>query len=204
MLNKKKKIIFYSIFILLICLFIFLNIIILNKIRIIKLSLKFTESVLNYDFSSPFSINKIVCFSSANCETDINQNSSFTIKNLYQYTDMAIFINNNSNGNFDSKNTLNSVTLSNIEFVNKPNLGTPNLYYKSLNEFATSSYNENNLIENGLEFQVSSDDEIDFNNPMLYNNCANPITLCYINSNVKSNYTLVDSISNISYDRKFA
>ena len=40
-----------------------------------------------------FSIDKITYFSSCNAKGDTNSNSSFTISDLYQYTDIAIFLN---------------------------------------------------------------------------------------------------------------
>ena len=30
-----------------------------------------------------------------------------------------------------------------------------------------------------------TENDIDYSKPILYNNCANPITLCYVNSNIK-------------------
>ena len=156
--------------------------------------------VANFEYDSPFSINEIVYFSSANCDTSINTNSSFNINNLYQYTDIAIFINNNSDEEFTYKNTLKDVKLSNIEFSLKPSIGTPNLYYKNINDFTLNNFDENNKIEDSLAFNCSSENEIDFSTPTLFNNCANPLTLCYVNSNLRNDYTLTDNISNISYD----
>ena len=103
-------------------------------------------------------------------------------------------------GNFTAENTLKKVTISDINYTLSPSIGTPNLYFKNLNNFATSNYEESNKIENSIEFETSSEDEIDYSTPTLYNNCANPITLSYVNSNIKENYTLTDTISNLSYD----
>ena len=147
-----------------------------------------------------FSIDKIVYFSSANANVEINPNSSFTVSNLFQYTDIALFINNHANGNFTSKNTLKTVTLSDINYILKPTIGEQKLFYKNLNDFATDKYEEKNLIDGSLIFQSSSDDAIDYSTPVLYNNCANPITLCYINSNLKPNYTLPVGTSNIIHN----
>lgn len=158
------------------------------------------ENAFAINTSSPFSVNKIVYFSSANAKAEINANSSFTISDLYQYTDIAIFINNNSNGTFDAKNTLKHVNISNISFNLSPSIGTPNLYFKNINDFTKNTFDESKKIENNLDFKVSSSDEIDYSNPILYNNCANPITISYVNSNLKSNYTLTDNMSHISYD----
>ena len=36
--------------------------------------------------------------------------------------------------------------------------------------------------------------------PILYNNCANPITLSYINQNLKTDYTITDTENPITYN----
>ena len=199
MFTKKK--IMYIILLLFTLLFFFLTYFSIKEFSEKAESVKAIENVLNKDISSPFSVDKIVYFSGANAKSEINANSSFTISDLYQYTDIAIFINNNSDdGNFNTKNTLKSVSLSNISFSLSPSVGTPNLYFKNINDFANNSFDESKKIENNLDFEVSSEDEIDYSKPILYNNCANPITLCYVNSGLKSDYTLTDNMSHISYD----
>lgn len=197
---RKKKIVFFILLIVSLILLIVLSIISLREMQIKMLSSNCMQKEMNFDSSSPFSINKIVYFSSAHSDSNINSNSSFTLSNLYQYTDMAIFINNNANGEFTAKNTFKSVKISDIKYNLKPSIGSPNLYYKNINNFATNSFEENSKIEDNLNFEISSEDEIDYSTPTLFNNSANPITLCYVNSNIKSNYTLTDNISNISYN----
>lgn len=150
-----------------------------------------------------FSIDKITYFSNCNADISTNSNSSFTISNLYQYTDIAIFINNHTDefeGKQTAENTLKSVTLSDIQFSLKPNHGTPNLYYKNINDFTKSSYENDNLINDSITFDTSVEDEIDYSKPILYNNCANPITLCYVNSKIKDSYTLSDTTQNIEHN----
>ncbi len=151
-----------------------------------------------------FSIDKITYFSSCNAKGDTNSNSSFTISDLYQYTDIAIFLNpnskNSSNENLSGKNTLKSVTISDIEYELKPSVGTQNLYYKSISEFAKAGFAEDNLIKDSITFETTSENVIDYSKPILYNNCANPITLCYVNSKLKDNYTFSNDISNLTYN----
>lgn len=96
----KKKYLIYVLLILCSILLICFAITVKNEVNIKKQSSKCMQNVYNFDSSSTFSINKIVYFSSANCDSNINSNSSFTISNLYQYTDIAIFINNNANRRF--------------------------------------------------------------------------------------------------------
>ncbi len=146
-----------------------------------------------------FSIDKIVFFSSSDSKNKTSSQTNFTIENLYTYTDMAIFINNNSNDN-TLENTLKSLKISNIKITQSPNIGQPNLYYKSINDFAKSDWKEENIINNELKFNISQEDHTDLSKPTLYNNCANPITLSYINQNVKTDYTILDTENPITYN----
>ena len=196
----KKKIIFYCISIISLLMLIAFSILFYKRIVPIIHSNNCMKKESDVSLYSPFSINKIVYFSTANAESSINQNSSFTINNLYQITDIAIFINNNANGIYTNENTLKKVTLSDIKFNLSPSSGEPNLYYKNLNDFAKNVYDNNQKITESIVFDTTSENEIDYSSPVLYNNTANPITLCYVNSNIITNYTLADTISNLSYN----
>ena len=160
------------------------------------------DSCLEFANKNPktvFSINKCIMFSSCNAKSKNNSSSLFTLENLYQYTDIALFINNNSS-ECTLENTLKSVKISNLQFSKKPSIGTPKVFYKNVNSFAENSIPETNQFENEIVFNVSSEDNEDLNNPILYNNCANPIVLSYINENIKSDYTIPDTSSPITYD----
>lgn len=154
-----------------------------------------------------FSINQITLFSSCDAQNKIGNKSNFTIENLYAYTDIAIFINKNAEEN-NLENTLKNVIIKNISIDTPPQQGQANLYYKNLNQFAKSilpSKTENseaNLqpIENELEFTTISNETSDYSKPVLYNNCANPITLSYITQNIKSDYTILDTSTPITYN----
>ena len=146
-----------------------------------------------------FTINNIIMFSSADAKNKTSSASNFTIENLYQYTDMAIFIKNNSDEN-TLENTLKKVSINNVNFDAPPSIGEPKLYFKSINNFAKSDIIDENAINDSLEFNISSEDETSLDSPILYNNLANPITLSYVNSNVKTDYTITDTSSPITYD----
>ena len=49
---------------------------------------------------------------------------------------------------------------------------------------------EENKIVNSASFEISSNDVIDYSSSALHNNCANPITLCYVNSDISKDYTI--------------
>lgn len=146
-----------------------------------------------------FSINKCVLFNNCNAKNKTSSISNFTIENLYQYTDIALFINNNSNEN-TLENTLKSVKINNLKFLEEPSIGNQKIFYKNINSFAEGLIPENNIFEDELVFNISSKDNEDLSTPTLYNNCANPIVLSYINENIKSDYTIADTTSPITYD----
>lgn len=188
--------------ILTICLIIFLSFLLYNLFIKVINEKKFEEYILCFSEKNEnyiFSIDKIVLFSSCDSKFKTGSSTNFTIENLYTYTDIALFINNNSEEN-TSKNTLKSVKINNINFTIFPLLGTPKLFYKNINNFATSYFDENYFIDNELNFNISSDNLADLSIPTLYNNCANPITLTYVNENIKTDYTLTDVSKPITYD----
>ncbi len=230
--NKKliKQIIFSILIIILMIILIFLFNQVYNKLRRKK---NFESDVASFSEKNEktiFSINKIVFFSSCDSKNKTSSQTNFTIENLYAYTDIAIFLNNDSiqenkktqneeeNTNTEennveidaenskekntAENTLKNVKITNIKFTKQPELGIGNLYYKNVNDFAKSEINENNKIENELQFETTSASEADLSKPVLYNNCANPITLSYVNQNIKTDYTMTDTQNPITYNGK--
>lgn len=199
---KKKNIILTIIFIIFLAILIVLSAFAYKTVKAYSDSEKCLDSTLKFKEQNKetiFSIDKITYFSGSDAKIETNSNSSFKILNLYQYTDIAIFINPNSE-ELIAKNTLKSVVLSDIEFSLKPSVGTPSLYYKNINDFATSKFDTENLITDSITFETTSENKIDYVKPVLYNNCANPITLCYVNSNILNEYTLNNAVSNISHN----
>ncbi len=195
----KKKVVLTAITIIL-----FIIVLILCYLLFYKYVLKrnFENSVL--DFSSKneetiFEINNVTFFSSCDAKNKSASSSNFTIENLYQYTDIALFI-TSPNEEKTLQNTLKSVYIDNIQYIKAPTLGTPNLYYKNIYNFAKSDIVDSNLITDRLDFNISSEDEANLDIPTLYNNLANPIVLSYINSNIKTDYTITDTSSPITYD----
>ena len=197
MFKKKNFLILLILFFLIFILVILTDIVYalyLNKMSLENSVIKISEN----NNKQIFSINKIVYFSSSGANTSVN-NSNIIIDNLFQYTDMAIYINNNSD-NLSLENTLKSVYIDNINYNNKAQIGTPSLYYKNINDFAKDIFLDNNKINDKLFFDVTSEDEIDYSEAVLYNNCANPITLSYVNNNIKTNYVLSNLNTPITYD----
>ena len=112
---------------------------------------------------------------------------------------MALFI-SSPNPEKGLENTLKSVYIDNIKFTKTPELGIPNLYYKNIENFAKSEIVDTNVINDRLDFSISSDDITNLDSPVLYNNLANPIVLSFVNQNIKSDYTITDTSKAITYD----
>ena len=57
------------------------------------------------------------------------------------------------------------------------------LFYSFAND--TQETNNTNFIK-WVDFNITSEDEVNLDKPTLYNNLANPIVLSYINHNIKN------------------
>lgn len=196
---KRKKLILSVIVIILFIIVIFLGYLIFNKYALKK---NFESSIMSFadkNKSTIFEINNISLFSSCDAKNKNITANNYTIENLYQYTDMAIFISNNSQEK-NLENTFKKVSIENIDFINAPSLGQPSLYFKSINNFSKSDIADNNIINDKFDFEITSEDKANLDRPVLYNNLANPITLSYVNQNIKSDYTITDTSSPITYD----
>lgn len=197
-MDKKKKVL------VIITIILFILVIVLVYLVISKYILKgnFEKSILSFANKNEkpiFTIKQIVYFSNCDAKNKNINTSNYTLENIYQYTDMAFFINSRVEEK-TKENTLKSVSIDNINFSTMPKLGEPSIYFKSINDFAKSSFSDENEIEDSLDFNISSSNETDLSTPNLYNNLANPITLSYVNSNIKSDYTITDTTNPITYD----
>lgn len=195
----KKKILLTIIAIILFIIVFSLSYLLFNKY---SLKNNFESDVLSFANKNEniiFKIEKITFFSSCDAKNKTASNTNFTIENLYQYTDMALFITSTSEEK-NLENTLKKLSIDNIKYNSVPSTGEPKLYYKNINYFAKSDIIEENMINEKLDFNITSEDEANLDTPTLYNNLANPIVLSYVNSNIKTDYTITDTSTPITYD----
>lgn len=195
---KRKNLLTLSLLIILILLLSFLTDIVYGS-YLNKTSLE--NSIIEISKNSErkvFSINKIIYFSTSDATTNID-NSNLVIDDLFQYTDIAIYINKNSD-NTSLENSLKSVYIDNINFSKIPEIGTPTLYYKNINNFGKSIFLENHKLDDKLFFDVTSENDLDYSEPILFNNCANPITLSYVNKNIKTDHIVSNLSDSMTYD----
>ena len=135
-----------------------------------------------------------------NEEETTNVNAKETDPSSVSEDENSVNSDENTSDENTLENTLKKVSIENIQFATSPKLGEPKLYFKSINDFAKSNINEDNIISDSFEFNISSSDEANLSTPTLYNNLANPLTFSYVNSNIKSDYTITDVSSPITYD----
>ena len=198
-MDKKKKLLTIIVFLLFIIVFV-LAFLLFQK-YVVKSN--FEKDILpfaNKNDKTVFQVDKIVMFSSCDAKNKTSSATNFTIENLYQFTDLAIFINNSSPEEKNLKNTFKKVSIHNLQYIASPELGEPKLHFKGLPQFAKSNLMVENEIEDNFDFTITSENEANLDSPILYNNLANPITLSYSNQNIKSDYTITDTSTPITYD----
>lgn len=135
--------------------------------------------------SSPFKIDKIILYSSAYAK---NKNTNFQninwLLDIYQYTDIAIYI--------DSKESIKSLSITNPVLKNNSH----KLYYLDGYQFGTGNFSEDFEINDTLNFSIlnfdNSDNSIKYNTPIFFADSSNPITLKFTNTLFK-NFSIPNS-----------
>lgn len=117
----KKKLILTIITVILFIVVISLGYLLFNKYVLKK---NFEENIMLFadkNQNTIFKIDKIVLFSNANSQNNNALSSNFTIDNLYQYTDIALFI-DGCNPEKNLENTFKYVRIENIKWNKLPEL----------------------------------------------------------------------------------
>lgn len=182
-----------------ILLFIAVNILIYLFVNL-KIKTSFENSTIskaNLNDKSIFNIEKIILFSSGYAKTN-DTNLDMWNLDLSQFTDIAIYINNNTQNGLTDENLIKRLSINNIKFEPSPALGTPYLNYKNINNFGKYTNIENTT---NLDFKIIDyNNEINYEEPGLYNSLQNPITLGYVNKNIKTKYPIINNNDILSFD----
>lgn len=165
-----------------------------------KIKNSFENSIIskaNLNDKTIFSIEKIVMFSTGYATTN-NTNLDIWNLNLSQYTDIALYINNNISNGLTDENIIKSLSIDNIKFDPTPSIGLPTLNYKNINDFGKyiDIENSSDLVFKVIDYNT----EINYDVPEVYNSLQNPITLGYVNKNIKTNYSLVNNNEILIFD----
>lgn len=182
---------------------------------------KFTDEITNFaNKSSIFSLSRIYCYSSASGINNTEGKAMWDI-NVSQYTDIALGlsinnVNNDLTNNLSDSNlqvvdsstkySVSRIYIDNIRFSNN-NTGTLSLSYIPILNFGLLSnedLTEAVCQQNTINFNIVDDKEILLNNitiePSIDKNLILPITLRYLNSNIKTNYTITNIEEKLSFD----
>lgn len=182
---------------------------------------KFTDELDRFaNKSSVFSLSKIYCYSSASGINNTEGKAMWDV-NVSQYTDIALglSINNVNNdltnnlGNSNSqvvdtspKYSISKIYIDHISFSNN-STGTLSLGYIPILNFGLISNDEltnPGKQQNKIDFNIVDNKEILLNNivpePSIDKNLVLPITLRYLNSNIKVNHTITNIEENLSFD----
>ena len=119
----------------------------------------------------PFSLRKIILFSSATAEADsVNQLLSL---NISQYCDIGIYLDKIENDDIK----ISSLYIDNI-LMSSPEIVTPYLYKKSVSDLGKCTFNEDSIIDNNFNFNIiDTESELNYNNYEIYSNGTTPISL---------------------------
>lgn len=143
-----------------------------------------------------FSIDKIYLYSSANATNNETKKSMWNL-NVYQYTDIALYISGNATNK--DQNTIKELYTDNVKF-DSLNVGTPNMHYKSLFEFGKFNLETENIITDRLNYEViepakaEQKDNVSINSEVT--NTADNIEIRDTNTNSSNN---INSTSDILY-----
>lgn len=75
------------------------------------------------------------------------------------------------------------------------------MYYKDLNSFGKCNIIDENLIVDRLDFSIlNTNEEIDYSRPNLYNSCQTPITLEFVNKDIKTNAIITNNNEPLTFD----
>lgn len=182
---------------------------------------KFTDELDRFaNKSSVFSLSKIYCYSSASGINNTEGKAMWDV-NVSQYTDIALGlsinnVNNDLTNNLGNSNlqvvdtspkySISKIYIDNISFSNN-STGTLSLGYIPILNFGLISNDELTNPEkqqNKIDFNIVNDKETLLNNilqePSIDKNLVLPITLRYLNSNIKTNHTITNIEENLSFD----
>lgn len=157
------------------------------------------EKVAQLNATTIFSLDKILIFSSAHATHNVVNNKAVWDINVSQFSDIAIYLNNHGSNPLTYENTIQSLYIDNIQYRKIPEVGTPTLLYKNVNQFGKYELVDNNIISQSLNYKIVAQD-INYETPQLYLDGSSPICLSFVNKDIKTNHILADTSTPLTYD----
>ena len=200
--KSKKNKLYILIFLLLLVVLVIVaySIIISKKVKELDYVSNLEEIVSKND-ETVFSIEKLYLCSSANAIYNTSKN--ITDLEIYQYTDIAVYINNYQDENgLTNTNTIKELYIDNIEIDVDENEG--NQYLNYTNSLVIGSkeivpkFTQTDRIDFNIVYTNEEKEDADYDDPTFYTDCSDPITLRYVNS-LGTDYSLNED-SESSFD----
>lgn len=151
-----------------------------------------------------FKIGKIILYSSADA-IDSSEGEILRDLDIHQFTDIAIYIDNKSYiSDLSNKNTVSELYIDNIKIESNSNKGKQSLNYK--NPFNFGKYTDYDSSSSRIDFNIlhtnQDNEQNNFSEATFFTDCSNPITLGYLNKNVKRNCEILDSKETVDFNGK--
>ena len=149
-----------------------------------------------------FRVSKITKYSSAEA-IDNSEEQNLQDVNIHQYSDLAIYIDNLSD-EITKKNTVKELYLDNFEVNVDYDRGEHILYYKNPSAISKFRMNDKNRIEDRLSYDIiytnKQNEESDYDTPVFYTDCSNPIVIGFVNKNIVEDYKVTKENGVVSFD----
>ncbi len=202
---KNVKLAFVILLILLFVIFLlYYNFILISSFAKNKFANEMIE-IADENENSIFNVQKILLYSNA---TAIDHSDDQSLKNMSisQYSDISVYIDNTSYiTDLTNENTVKELYIDNIVMKSNSDIGTKILNYKNPLNFGKYLEIET-PINNRIDFNIistnSENENHDYSTPTFYTDCSNPITLGYLNKDLLTNYSAVDTSSTVSFNGK--
>ena len=151
-----------------------------------------------------FKIKEIILYSSAYA-VDKSKGEVLKDLDLHQFTDISISIDNKSYiSDLSNKNTVSELYIDNIKITKNSDKGDATLNYK--NPFSFGKYQDGIEQTDRIDFNIlhtnADNENNDFSTPTFFTDCSNPITLGYLNKNIKTNDEILKSNEKIDFNGK--
>lgn len=156
------------------------------------------EEVLTKNEKATFSIEKIYLCSSANA-IDNTEEQKLDNLGIYQYTDIAVYLNNYKEEGLSEKNTIKQLYIDDIDLKLDYNIGKTSLVYTNLLKIGSKEelnqmvLNSKNIQKDRIDFKIvttnQQNNEANYEDATFYADCSNPISLKYINE-ISTEYTV--------------
>lgn len=151
-----------------------------------------------------FRIKEIMLYSSAYAD-DNSEKEVLKDLDIHQFTDISVTIDNKSYiKDLSNKNTVSELYIDNIKITKESKKGESTLNYKNPYEFG--KYNGDLGSADRIDFRIlhtnADNENNDFTSPTFFTDCSNPITLGYLNKNIKNKCEINQSNEKIDFNGK--